>query len=159
MSRQREIHSLSSLAGRCGLTRGAILGAIGSGSLPILEKNKIGARQFYALETQAIEKYLTEFRAKIVARLAKISDPHQRQSAISSALAAVKREAQLEAGLWTPGRLAERLGCSLERASWLLSRHGIRVENGFMVSEQNWAELIKEQNRLNESKPVRASGI
>ena len=159
MSRQRELHSLSSLAGRCGLTRGAILGAIGSGSLPILEKNKIGARQFYALETQAIEKYLTEFRAKIVARLAKISDPHQRQSAISSALAAVKREAQLEAGLWTPGRLAERLGCSLERASWLLSRHGIRVENGFMVSEQNWAELIKEQNRLNESKPVRASGI
>ena len=159
MSRQRELHSLSSLAGRCGLTRGAILGAIGSGALPILEKNKIGARQFYALETQAIEKYLTEFRQKIVARLSKITDPHQRQSAISSALAAVKREAQLEAGLWTPGKLAERLSCSLERANWLLNRHGVRVENGFMVSEGNWSELIKEQNRLNESKPVRASGI
>ena len=159
MSRQRELHSLSSLAGRCGLTRGAILGAIGSGSLPVLEKNKIGARQFYALETQAIEKYLTAFREKIVARLSKITDPHQRQSAISSALAAVKREAQLEAGLWTPGRLAERLGCSLERANWLLNRHGVRTENGFVVSEQNWSELIKEQNRLNESKPVRASGI
>ena len=159
MSRQRELHSLSSFSGRCGLTRGAILGAIGSGSLPVLEKNKIGARQFYALETQAIEKYLTEFRAKIVSRLQKITDPHQRQAAISSALAAVKREAQLEAGLWTPGKLAERLSCSLERANWLLNRHGIRTENGFVVSEQNWSELIKEQNRLNESKPVRASGI
>jgi hypothetical protein len=156
---QRELHSLSSLAGRCGLTRGAILGAIGSGALPILEKNKIGARQFYALETQAIEKYLTAFREKIVSRLSKITDPHQRQSAISSALAAVKREAQLEAGLWTPGRLAERLGCSLERASWLLSRHGVRSENGFFVSEKHWAELIAEQGRLVESKPVRASGI
>ncbi len=157
--KQRELHSLSSLAGRCGLTRGAILGAIGSGALPILEKNKIGARTFYEIETQAVEKYLTAFREKIVARLSKITDPHQRQSAISSALAAVKREAQLEAGLWTPGRLAERLSCSLERANWLLNRHGIRVENGFMVSEGNWSELIKEQNRLNESKPVRASGI
>ena len=156
---QRELHSLSSLAGRCGLTRGAILGAIGSGSLPILEKNKIGARTFYEIETQAVEKYLTAFREKIVARLSKITDPHQRQSAISSALAAVKREAQLEAGLWTPGRLAERLGCSLERASWLLSRHGVRSENGFFVSEKHWAELIKEQGRLVESKPVRSSGI
>jgi hypothetical protein len=142
-----------------GVTRACVLGAIGSGALPILEKNKIGARQFYALETKAIEKYLTAFREKIVARLSKITDPHQRQSAISSALAAVKREAQLEAGLWTPGRLAERLGCSLERASWLLSRHGIRVENGFMVSEGNWAALIAEQGRLVESKPVRSSGI
>ena len=156
---QRELHSLSSLAGRCGLTRGAILGAIGSGSLPVLEKNKIGARQFYELETKSIENYLTEFRAKIVSRLAKIADPHQRQAAISSALAAVKREAQLEAGLWTPGRLAERLGCSLERANWLLNRHGVRVENGFMVSEKHWAALIAEQGRLVESKPVRASGI
>ncbi len=156
---QRELHSLSSLAGRCGLTRGAILGAIGSGSLPILEKKKIGARTFFELETKSIEKYLTEFRQKIVSRLAKITDPHQREAAISSALAAVKHEAQLEAGLWTPGRLAERLGCSLERASWLLSRHGVRVENGFMVSPEHWAELIKEQGRLVESKPVRASGI
>ena len=156
---QRELHSLSSLAGRCGLTRGAILGAIGSGALPILEKNKIGARTFYEIETTSIEKYLTEFRAKIVSRLAKITDPEQRRAAISSALAAVKREAQLEAGLWTPGRLAERLGCSLERASWLLSRHGVRVENGFMVSPEHWAELIKEQGRLVESKPVRVSGI
>ena len=156
---QRELHSLSSLAGRCGLTRGAILGAIGSGSLPVLEKNKIGARQFYELETKSIEKYLTEFRQKIVSRLAKIADPHQREAAISSALAAVKREAQIEGGLWTPGRLAQRLGCSLERASWLLSRHGVRVEDGFMVSPEHWAELIKEQGRLVESKPVRASGI
>ena len=62
VSRQRELHSLSSLAGRCGLTRGAILGAIGSGSLPILEKNKICARTFYALETKSVEKCLTEFR-------------------------------------------------------------------------------------------------
>jgi chorismate mutase len=159
VSRQRELHSLSSLAGRCGLTRGAILGAIGSGALPILEKNKIGARQFYELETTSIEKYLTEFRAKIVSRLAKITDPHQRRAAISSALAAVKREAQLEAGLWTPGKLAERLSCSLERANWLLNRHGIRVENGFMVSPQNWSALIAEQGRLVESKPVRSSGI
>ena len=142
-----------------GVTRACVLGAIGSGALPILEKNKIGARTFYALETKAVEKYLTEFRAKIVSRLAKITDPHQRRAAISSALAAVKREAQLEAGLWSPGKLAERLSCSLERANWLLNRHGIRTENGFFVSEQNWAELIKEQNRLNESKPVRASGI
>jgi len=152
---QRELHSLSSLAGRCGLTRGAILGAIGSGALPILEKNKIGARTFYELETQAVEKYLTEFRQKIVSRLSKITDPYQREAAISSALAAVKREAQLEAGLWTPGRLAERLKCTLERASWLLGRHGVRVENGFFVSEKNWAELIAEQGRLVESKPVR----
>ena len=156
---QRELHSLSSLSGRMGVTRGAILGAIGSGALPILEKNKIGARTFYAIETDAIEKYLTEFRARVVARLSKNTDPHQRQAAISSVLAVVKREAQIEAGLWTPGRLAERLGCSLERASWLLGRHGVRVENGFMVSPEHWPALIAEQGRLVEPKPSRASGI
>ena len=154
-----ETHSIASLSSRLGISRAATLSAIASKRLPIVDKAQVGSRQIFILKSNAISNFKTGLVNDIQRRLQKILPEERMKSATSSALAVMRKEAIQRPKNTTPEELAALLGCTLERASWLLQRHGQRSENGFTITASNWEILIAEQNRLRKSMPVRVSGV
>ena len=133
---QQEQHSLTSLGARLGVSRATALGAVLSGRLGA-KSTDVGARRIYSLPTEAVEKYRSDLLAKLQARVAKVTtDPIRSREMLSSALAAVRDEAQKENSVWTPPRLADHFAIGLEAASYLLGKYGERIENGYKVSPE-----------------------
>ena len=132
---QQEQHSLTSLAARLGVSRATALGAVLSGRLGA-KSTDVGARRIYSVATESVEKYRSDLLAKLKARVARVTtDPIRSREMVSSALAAVRDEAQKENSVWTPPRLADLLGIGLEAANYALARYGERVEGGYKVSQ------------------------
>ena len=139
-----EQHSISSLSGRLGLSRGATLGALAGGKLPVLETIEFGARKAYKIAGGEIEKYKAGVLEKLSAKIAKISnDPIRRRELTASALGAMRRELEADSRITTAPKLAERYGISLEAAAYVLGRFAKRVEGGFEVDDAARAAIEK----------------
>jgi hypothetical protein len=159
MSCQVEQHTLTSLSNRLGVTRTATSAAIQAGRLKC-NSTQAGQRMIYNVSTDAIEGYKSAFAAKLTERIARVtSDPFRQREMLSSAKSAALREALKESSVWSPQRLADYIGTSLERANWLLNRHAKRAENGFTITPEILAAIEAENNALRKSAPVRSSGI
>ena len=133
---QREQHSLTSLSARLGVSRAAALGAVLSGRLTA-KSTDVGARRIYTIPTEKVEQYRADLVAKLEAKIQKVtSDPIRSREMLSSALADIRDESNKERGdIWTPPRLADLLGISVEAANYVLARFAERVEGGFKVSK------------------------
>ena len=158
MSIPTETHSIQSLSARLGVSRAAALSAIASGRLPILEQDQAGSRRIYRIKTESILLFKEALVADIEKRLSKMR-PHERYAATSSSLAAMRAESDAGAEILTPMMLSERLGCSLELATWLLERHAERVADGYRVTAAAMREILANRDRLNKTAPRRNSGI
>lgn len=155
----KEQHSLTSLANRIGMTRTATRGALLSGRLPAI-KTTIGAREIFTIQTDDINRYKADVLHKLQARVAKItSDPIRQQEIASSAAAAMRDSVKAENVVWTPARLADLLGCSLDLAGWLLQRHGERIEGGFRLLPEALTAARREREQLNNMAPRRNSNL
>ncbi len=132
---QREQHSLTSLSARLGVSRAAALGAVLSGRLGA-KSTDVGARRIYTVPTEKVEQYRADLVAKLEAKIQKVtSDPIRSREMLSSALADIRDESNKERATWTPPRLADLLGISVEAANYVLARYGERIEGGFKVSK------------------------
>jgi hypothetical protein len=153
-----EQHSATSLAARVGMSRTALAGAILSGRIPA-KKTTIGAREIYSIATADIEKYKGEVLRKLQARVAKITtDPIRAKEITGSALADLRKQAESEAGVWTPRKLADHFGIGLEAASYILGRYAERVENGFKVSPSAMKAIKKHIEETRGGGTIRSKG-
>jgi len=145
-----EQHSISSLSGRLGLSRGATLGAISAGRLPVEEKITFGARVAYRIKGESIEGYRAKILEKLEGKIAKVSaDPGKRRELMSGALRALRLELEADSKITTAPKLAERYGISLEAAAYVLGRYAKRVKDGFEV---NAAALAAIERHINETR-------
>lgn len=139
-----EQHSISSLSGRLGLSRGATLGAISAGRLPVVEKITFGARVAYRIKGDAIEGYRAQILEKLEGKIAKVSaDPGKRRELMAGALRAIRLELEADQKITTAIKLAERYGISLEAAAYVLGRYAKRVKDGFEVDAAARAAIEK----------------
>ena len=85
MSKQVEMHTLTSLSNRLGVTRSATTAAIQAGRLEC-SSTQAGQRMIYNVSTDAIEGYKSAFAAKLSERIAKVtSDPFRQREMLASA--------------------------------------------------------------------------
>ena len=149
MTESSEQHSMTSLASRLGVTRAAALGAISSGRIAATSKT-IGLRTIYTIKTASILDYKKSVLTKLQARIALVeSDPVRRTQLAAAAIANIRTQVGAESNIYTPQRLADRFGISLEAASYLLGRYAVRVENGFKVDQ---AALAKIERHIGETR-------
>lgn len=143
--KQVERHSLASLSNRTGLNRAVLLGALGSGRLPVVEQRKVGSRTVYDISTDAISDFVAAFRARLVQRVEKLSqNAFERDQKTAAALRAVRRDFENEQGIETPVKIAERYSITQELATYLLNKHGQRVEGGYTLTPAQRAVLERE---------------
>jgi len=139
-----EQHSIASLSARLGLSRGATLGAISAGRLPVVEKITFGARAAYRIAGESIEAYRAQILKKLESKIAKVSaDPGKRRELMAGALRAIRLDLEADSKITTPAKLAERYGISLEAAAYVLGRFAKRVEGGFEVDDAARAAIEK----------------
>lgn len=142
MTPQVERHSISSLSLRTGLNRAVLLGALASGRLPVVERAKVGSRTVYDIKTTAVEDFVLGFRQRLQDRVDKLaSSPFEREQRMLQALRVVRDDLEKEQGLESPDTLVERYGISRELATWLLNKHGQRVEGGWNVTAEGRAAI------------------
>jgi hypothetical protein len=154
-----EQHSIQSLSARLGVSRGATLGALAGGKLPVLETIEFGARKAYKIEGAEIEKYKAAVLEKLSAKIAKISnDPIRRRELTASALGKMRRMLEAEAKITTAPKLAERYGISLEAAAFLLGRYARRVDGGFEVDAAARAAIEKHIRETRGGAAIRNAG-
>ena len=141
MSESSEQHSGTSLASRLGVTRAAALGAISAGRLAASSQT-IGLRKIYKLKTQDILNYKESVLQTLKARIARVEKDPIRQTQLAAAeIRQVRTQVQAESDIFTPQRLADRYGITLEAAAYLLGRYAVRVENGFKVDQAALANI------------------
>jgi hypothetical protein len=155
---QQEQHSLTSLAARVGVSRGALMGAILSGRLPAT-KSTIGAREIYTLTTEAVVDYKNHVLRKLQERVARITtDPVRAAEITASALGRMKAEVELESAVWTPRKLADHFSIGLEAASYLLGKYAERIENGFRVSDSAMQKIRRHVDETRGSGTIKNKG-
>jgi hypothetical protein len=153
-----EQHSATSLANRVGMSRTALAGAILSGRIPA-KKTTIGAREIYTIATADIEKYKGEVLQKLQARVARITtDPVRAAEITGSALADLRKQAEIDTGVTTPRRTADQYGIGLEAASYVLNRYAERVENGYKVSPEARRAIEKHIRETRGGAAIRSKG-
>lgn len=158
-SNQVERHSLSSLSTRTGLNRAVLLGALASGRLAVVERSKVGSRTIYDIKTEALEDFVDGFRARLQARVDKLSaDPFQREQHMLAALRGVRNDFEVEQGLMTVDKLMEQENISREAAAFLLGKYGERVEGGFKVSPEAAAKIRKHIQETRGGGTIRSRG-
>ena len=141
MTESSEQHSMTSLASRLGVTRAAALGAISAGRISATSKT-IGLRTIYTIKTASILDYKAAVLTKLQARIALVeSDPIRRTQLAAAAIANIRTQVQVESNTYTPQRLADRFGISLEAASYLLGKYALRIKNGFKVDPAALAKI------------------
>ena len=139
-----EQHSIASLSGRLGLSRGATLGAISSGRLPVVEKVTFGARAAYRIAGESIEGYRAKILEKLEGKIAKVStDPGKQRELMAGALRAIRLELEADQKITTAPKLAEHYGISLEAAAYVLGRYAKRVKDGFEIDAAARAAIEK----------------
>ena len=154
-----EQHSIASLSARLGVSRGATLGALAGGKLPVLETIEFGARKAYKIAGGEIEKYKAGVLEKLSAKIAKISnDPIRRRELTASALGAMRRELEADQKITTAIKTAERYGISLEAAAYVLARHAKRVKDGFEVDAAARAAIEKHLRENRGGATIRNAG-
>jgi hypothetical protein len=154
-----EQHSIASLSARLGLSRGATLGAISAGRLPVVEKITFGARVAYRIEGESIEAYRAQILKKLESKIARVSaDPNKRRELMAGALRAIRLDLEAEAKITTAPKLAERYGISLEAAAYVLGRYARRVDGGFVVDAAARAAIEKHIRETRGGAAIRNAG-
>ena len=154
-----EQHSIASLSARLGVSRGATLGALAGGKLPVLETIEFGARKAYKIAGGEIEKYKAGVLEKLSAKIAKISnDPIRRRELTASALGAMRREFEADQKITTAPKLAEHYGISLEAAAYVLGRYAKRVKDGFEIDAAARAAIEKHIRETRAGAAIRNAG-
>jgi hypothetical protein len=99
-------------------------------------------RKIYKLKTQDILNYKQTVLSTLKARIARVEKDPIRQTQLAAAeIRAVRTQVAAESNIYTPQRLADRFGISLEAAAYLLGRYALRVENGFKVVASALAKI------------------
>ena len=154
-----EQHSISSLSGRLGLSRGATLGAISAGRLPVEEKITFGARVAYRIKGESIEGYRAKILEKLEGKIAKVStDPGKQRELMAGALRAIRLELEVDQKITTAIKLAERYGISLEAAAYVLGRYAKRVKDGFEIDAAARAAIEKHIRETRGGAAIRNAG-
>ena len=143
MTQTSEQHSGTSLAGRLGVSRASALAAISAGRLAASSQT-VGLRKIYRLKTQDILNYKQTVLSTLKARIARVEKDPIRQTQLASAeIRSIRTKVAAESNIYTPQRLADRYGITLEAASYLLGRYATRVENGFKVDSAALAKITQ----------------
>jgi len=153
-----EQHSATSLAGRLGVTRAAALGAISAGRLAATSKT-IGLRKIYTIKTTNILAYKAAVLTKLQARIARVEKDPIRQTQLAAAeIRQVRTQVAAENEIFTPQRLADRFGISLEAAGYLLGRYAVRIKTGFKVDSSALAKIERHIRETRNSGTIANAG-
>jgi len=144
-----EQHSSTSLASRLGVSRASALAAVAAGRLPASSQT-IGLRKIYKLKTQDILSYKETVLTTLKARIARVEkDPIKQTQLAAAEIRSIRTKVAAESDIYTPQRLADRYGITLEAASYLLGRYATRAENGFKADS---AALAKIERHIGETR-------
>ena len=146
------------MAGRLGVTRAAALGAISAGRLAATSKT-IGLRKIYTIKTTNILAYKAAVLTKLQARIARVEKDPIRQTQLAAAeIRQVRTQVAAENEIFTPQRLADRFGISLEAAGYLLGRYAVRIKTGFKVDSSALAKIERHIRETRNSGTIANAG-
>ena len=119
----------------------------------------IGLRRIYTIKTASISDYKAGVLTKLKARIALVeSDPVRRTQLAAATIRNIRTQVAAETNIYSAQRLADHYGITLEAASYLLGRYGVRVTNGFKVDSSALAKIERHINETRGGGTIKSKG-